>query len=68
MEYPAGATVRSHIRHLREKLKLAGLPEDIITTVRGRGYCLKSLPQADNFAENIGLTPRKENQTNEPNI
>lgn len=45
MEYPTGATVRSHIRRLRQKLKLAGLPEDIIVTVRGQGYCLKPLPQ-----------------------
>lgn len=45
MEYPAEATVRSHIRHLREKLKAAGLAEDIITTVRGQGYCLKSVSQ-----------------------
>jgi DNA-binding response OmpR family regulator len=44
MEYPAEATVRSHIRRLRDKLKLAGLPEDLIATVRGQGYCLKSLP------------------------
>ncbi len=52
MEYPAEATVRSHIRHLREKLKSAGLPEDIITTMRGQGYCLKPLPQAET-SENI---------------
>ena len=45
IEYPAVATIRSHIRRLRDKLKLAGLPKDIITTVRGQGYCLKSLPQ-----------------------
>ena len=45
MEYPSGATVRSHIRRLRQKLKLAGLPEDMIVTVRGQGYCLKSSPQ-----------------------
>ena len=45
MEYPSDATVRSHIRRLRQKLKLAGLPEDIIVTVRGQGYCLKSSPQ-----------------------
>ena len=44
-EYPAEATVRSHLRHLRQKLQLAGLPEDPIETVRGRGYCLKSPPQ-----------------------
>jgi DNA-binding response OmpR family regulator len=44
MEYPAEATIRSHIRRLREKLTSAGLPEDLIATVRGQGYCLKSLP------------------------
>ena len=44
-EYPAEATVRSHLRRLRQKLQLAGLTEDIIETVRGRGYCLKSPPQ-----------------------
>ncbi|ELR99675.1 response regulator transcription factor [Gloeocapsa sp. PCC 73106] len=42
VEYPAEATIRSHIRHLRRKLKLAGLPEDLITTLQGRGYCLKT--------------------------
>jgi len=50
-EYPAEATVRSHLRHLRQKLKQAGLPEDLIETVRGQGYCLKSPPQDGNLAE-----------------
>ncbi len=45
MEYPAEATVRSHLRRLRNQLRLAGLPEDPIETVRGRGYCLKPTPQ-----------------------
>ncbi|MDJ0633081.1 MAG: response regulator [Xenococcaceae cyanobacterium MO_188.B29] len=49
-EYPAEATVRSHLRRLRQKLQLAGLSEDPIETVRGRGYCLKSPPQ-NNQAE-----------------
>lgn len=44
-EYPALATVRSHLRRLRQKLKQAGFPDDLITTVRGQGYCLKPLPQ-----------------------
>ena len=57
MEYPAEATVRSHIRRLREKLKLAGLPEDIITTVRGQGYCLKSLPQSNYCEQNSPINP-----------
>lgn len=44
LEYPSEATVRSHIRYLRDKLKQAGLSEDPIETLRGRGYCLKSPP------------------------
>lgn len=44
-EYPAEATVRSHVRRLRQKLKQAGLPEDSIETLPGRGYCFKSLSQ-----------------------
>ena len=45
LEYTSEATVRSHLRNLRNKLKQAGLTEDPIETIRGRGYCLKSLPQ-----------------------
>ncbi|MGD1918561.1 MAG: response regulator [Pleurocapsa sp.] len=44
-EYPAEATVRSHLRRLRHKLKQGEFPDDLIVTVRGRGYCLKTLPQ-----------------------
>ena len=44
-EYPAEATVRSHLRRLRQKLKQGGFPDDLIVTVRGQGYCLKSEPQ-----------------------
>ncbi|NJK39597.1 MAG: response regulator transcription factor [Oscillatoriales cyanobacterium RM1_1_9] len=42
-EYPAEATVRSHLRSLRQKLKQAGAPGDLIETVRGVGYRLKTL-------------------------
>lgn len=48
LEYPSKATVRSHLRYLRQKLKQAGLPEDPIETLKGRGYCLKSWNQANN--------------------
>jgi DNA-binding response OmpR family regulator len=51
IEYPAEATVRSHIRRLRDKLELAGLPKDIIATVRGQGYCLKPLAQNNSITE-----------------
>ncbi|WP_330203634.1 response regulator [Cyanobacterium sp. DS4] len=44
IEYPSEATVRSHLRYLRQKLKQAGLSENPIDTIRGRGYCLKSQP------------------------
>jgi DNA-binding response OmpR family regulator len=43
-EYPAEATVRSHLRRLRHKLKAVKFPDDLITTVRGQGYCLKAFP------------------------
>lgn len=39
-EYPAEATVRSHIRRLRAKLIDAGAPQDYISNVHGRGYFL----------------------------
>ncbi|MGD1910659.1 MAG: response regulator [Rivularia sp. (in: cyanobacteria)] len=48
VEYPAQATVRSHLRRLRNQLKIAGLPEDPIATVRGRGYYLKPAPHNRN--------------------
>lgn len=43
-EFPSEATVRSHIRGLRQKLKAAGISADVIETVRGLGYRLGSLP------------------------
>ncbi|NJP10879.1 MAG: response regulator [Leptolyngbyaceae cyanobacterium RU_5_1] len=42
-EYPSEATVRSHVRRLRQKLAVAGAPHDLIATVHGRGYFLKAL-------------------------
>ena len=54
-EYPAIATVRSHLRRLRKKLKQAGFPDDLITTVRGQGYCLKPLPQDDISSSNSSV-------------
>ncbi len=49
-DFPAEATVRSHLRRLRHKLQAAGAPHDLIGTIHGRGYYLKP-PQ---FDENIG--------------
>jgi len=52
-EYPAEATVRSHLRYLRRKLKRSGFPDDLILTVRGQGYCLKPLPQSQDITKSI---------------
>lgn len=41
-EFPSDATVRSHIRGLRRKLKTVGAPPDLIETVHGLGYRLKT--------------------------
>ena len=38
---PEEATVKAHIRGLRQKLKVAGAPYDLIETVYGLGYRLK---------------------------
>jgi DNA-binding response OmpR family regulator/HPt (histidine-containing phosphotransfer) domain-containing protein len=44
-EFPSEATVRSHIRRVRQKLTAAGAPSDFIATLHGRGYYLKALPE-----------------------
>lgn len=38
---PTEETVKSHIKSLRQKLRLAGAPDDLIETVHGLGYRLK---------------------------
>jgi DNA-binding response OmpR family regulator/HPt (histidine-containing phosphotransfer) domain-containing protein len=40
-EFPVDATVRSHLRRLRQKLTTVGAPPDLIATSHGRGYYLK---------------------------
>ncbi|NBD32068.1 MAG: response regulator [Cyanobacteria bacterium] len=40
---PEEDTVRAHIKGLRQKLKLAGAPSDLIETVYGLGYRLKKI-------------------------
>jgi DNA-binding response OmpR family regulator/HPt (histidine-containing phosphotransfer) domain-containing protein len=45
-DFPAEATVRSHLRRLRHKLQAAGAPPDAIATIHGRGYYLKP-PQSE---------------------
>ncbi|MDJ0690458.1 MAG: response regulator transcription factor [Xenococcaceae cyanobacterium MO_188.B32] len=43
-QVPEEATVKAHIRGLRQKLELAGAPHDLIETVYGLGYRLKEEP------------------------
>lgn len=42
-QFPGEATVKAHIRGLRQKLKASDAPEDLIETVYGLGYRLKPL-------------------------
>jgi DNA-binding response OmpR family regulator/HPt (histidine-containing phosphotransfer) domain-containing protein len=42
-DFPAEATVRSHLRRLRKKLQALGAPADFIGTIHGRGYYLTSI-------------------------
>ncbi len=43
-ETPGEDTVRTHIKGLRQKLKAAGAPADLVETVYGIGYRLKAEP------------------------
>jgi DNA-binding response OmpR family regulator len=40
---PSADTIKSHIRGLRQKLRDAGAPDDLIETVHGLGYRLKQV-------------------------
>jgi DNA-binding response OmpR family regulator/HPt (histidine-containing phosphotransfer) domain-containing protein len=71
-EFPAEATVRSHIRRLRHKLVEAGAPHDFIATVHGRGYYLKapkqeSTPQGDRTLQLDAATALTSSRS-EPNL
>lgn len=59
-EFPSEATVRSHLRRLRQKLHSAGAPTDLIETVHGLGYRLKSLALP---ASKTAHTPVSEQRT-----
>ncbi|ARV59822.1 multi-component transcriptional regulator [Nostocales cyanobacterium HT-58-2] len=45
-EYPAEDAVKTHIKGLRQKLKVAGVTTDFIETVYGLGYRLKFPPRS----------------------
>ena len=45
-EPPGEDTVKTHIKRLRQKLKVVGAPDDFIETVYGLGYRLKPHPRS----------------------
>jgi len=55
---PEEATIKSHIKGLRQKLKAAGAPSDLIETVYGLGYRLKPLSDEE----------KCQTQTSEPEL
>lgn len=42
-DYPSDATIKVHIKSLRQKLRAAGAPRDWLETIHGVGYRLKTL-------------------------
>ena len=64
---PGEDTVRTHIKGLRRKLKLAEAPPDLIETVYGLGYRLKSKPSEPiPTASAPTPSPTPSLQTNQP--
>ncbi len=59
-EFPSEATVRSHLRRLRQKLSTAGAATDLIETVHGLGYRLKSLILAPATPAGLNVTSERE--------
>ena len=57
-EFPSEATVRSHIRRVRQKLSSVGAPADFIATVHGRGYYLKAPESAGDRSFSGTISPR----------
>jgi DNA-binding response OmpR family regulator len=65
-DFPAEATVRSHLRRLRQKLQAAGAPSDAIVTIHGRGYHLKSPQSNVNVNVNGNGTSDRKSQPSNP--
>jgi DNA-binding response OmpR family regulator/HPt (histidine-containing phosphotransfer) domain-containing protein len=55
-EIPTEDTVRTHIKGLRQKLKKAGAPKDLIQTVYGLGYRLKIPEKVTEPSQNFSKT------------
>ncbi|MEM9804519.1 MAG: response regulator [Cyanobacteria bacterium P01_D01_bin.56] len=61
-DFPSEATVRSHIRGLRQKLKAAGISANVIETVRGLGYRLGTSPTEPTPNPKLNSLPSAERQ------
>jgi len=55
-EFPQEEAVTAHIKGLRHKLKAAGMSVDLVETVYGLGYRLKSLPEDLESPKVVGKT------------
>lgn len=58
-ETPSEDTVTAHIKGLRQKLKIAGVPTDFIETVYGLGYRLKLPTSPSQNAASLSLKTKK---------
>lgn len=60
---PGEEAVRTHIKGLRHKLKIAGLDKDTIKTIYGVGYCLKAdEPSREHSQSRPIKSPSKQDQ------
>ncbi len=59
---PTEGTVRSHVKGLRQKLKAAGAPADLIETVYSLGYRLRVLPPEQHNRDQPSQFLREESQ------
>jgi DNA-binding response OmpR family regulator len=57
---PAESAVTVHIKELRQKLKTGGMTEEIIETVYGLGYRLKSPPEEKALRDSVSEATPKE--------
>jgi DNA-binding response OmpR family regulator len=64
-EFPQEEAVTAHIKGLRQKLKAAGMTVDLIETVYGLGYRLKSL-QEDIESQKVAREKAETAKTQEP--
>jgi DNA-binding response OmpR family regulator/HPt (histidine-containing phosphotransfer) domain-containing protein len=69
-ETPSEEAVRTHIKGLRQKLKAVGLPSDVVETVYGIGYRLKSQepePKTEPQPKQLNL-PQKSTQVEQKTL